>query len=230
MAVRDDFAPGEVLAAADLNDTFASKLPYSYGTATPSTTTDGFLWYDENTTPPTPKYWDGSSFAVLALTPGLQFIVSETLTAASSVSINNCFSATYDNYRIIFAGAGPNNTAFRLRWRASGSDNSTASSYTSQYLQAESTSVSAALLTDSYSRISNGDDSETVVFSADVASPFLAKPTSFVSFGNYPLDGPARVWLETGRHNQSTSYDGFTFYVASGTITGNIRVYGYRNS
>ena len=26
MAVRDDFAPGEVLAAADLNDTFASKV------------------------------------------------------------------------------------------------------------------------------------------------------------------------------------------------------------
>jgi hypothetical protein len=34
MAVRDDFAPGEVLAAADLNDTFASKLD----TTTASTT------------------------------------------------------------------------------------------------------------------------------------------------------------------------------------------------
>lgn len=29
MAVRDDFAPGEVLAAADLNDTFAAKLDVS---------------------------------------------------------------------------------------------------------------------------------------------------------------------------------------------------------
>lgn len=31
MAVRDDFAPGEVLAAADLNDTFASKLDLAGG-------------------------------------------------------------------------------------------------------------------------------------------------------------------------------------------------------
>jgi hypothetical protein len=31
MAIRDDFAPGEVLAAADLNDTFGSKLPIAGG-------------------------------------------------------------------------------------------------------------------------------------------------------------------------------------------------------
>lgn len=62
MAVRDDFTAGEVLAAADLNDTFASKLPYSYGTATPSTTDSGFLWYDSNSTPAATKFWDGSAF------------------------------------------------------------------------------------------------------------------------------------------------------------------------
>jgi hypothetical protein len=62
MAVRDDFTAGEVLAAADLNDTFASKPPFAYGTATPSTTVEGFIWYDENDTPPTAKFWDGSAF------------------------------------------------------------------------------------------------------------------------------------------------------------------------
>jgi hypothetical protein len=62
MAIRDDFAPGEVLAAADLNDTFASKPPFAYGTATPTTTVEGFIWYDENLTPPLVKFWDGSAF------------------------------------------------------------------------------------------------------------------------------------------------------------------------
>jgi hypothetical protein len=64
MAVRNDFTAGEVLAAADLNDTFASKLPYSFGTATPTTTDEGFLWYDSTGTPSmaTPKFWDGSAF------------------------------------------------------------------------------------------------------------------------------------------------------------------------
>jgi hypothetical protein len=67
MAIRNDFAPGEVLAAADLNDTFGSKLPYSFGTATPTTTTSGFLWYDSTGAPskPTPKFWDGSAFVPL---------------------------------------------------------------------------------------------------------------------------------------------------------------------
>ena len=66
MAIRDDFTAGEVLAAQDLNDTFDSKISFTYGTATPSTTVEGFVWYDENQTPPTPKFWDGSSFANFA--------------------------------------------------------------------------------------------------------------------------------------------------------------------
>jgi hypothetical protein len=62
MAVRNDFTAGEVLAAADLNDTFGSRVPFAYGTATPTTTVEGFIWYDENDTPPAPKFWDGSAF------------------------------------------------------------------------------------------------------------------------------------------------------------------------
>jgi hypothetical protein len=62
MAIRTDFTAGEVLAAADLNDTFASKPPFAYGTATPTTTVEGFIFYDENVTPPAPKFWDGSAF------------------------------------------------------------------------------------------------------------------------------------------------------------------------
>jgi hypothetical protein len=62
MAVRNDFTAGEVLAAADLNDTFGSRVPFAYGTATPTTTVSGFLWYDTNFTPPVGKVWNGSAF------------------------------------------------------------------------------------------------------------------------------------------------------------------------
>ena len=178
-------------------------------------------------------YLDGVTSAIqtqINTAGGLVKITAESLSAVSSVSINNCFSATYDNYRLIFDGTvSSDNTTLRLRWRVGGVDNSTASSYANQYVQGESTNVTAALATNDYARISNGDDSETILFSADIASPFLAKPTVYNSFGNYPLSGSPRIWFESGRHNQSTSYDGFTFYVASGTITGTIRVYGYRN-
>ncbi|HEY7823127.1 MAG TPA: hypothetical protein VIG24_09850, partial [Acidimicrobiia bacterium] len=44
------------------------------GTATPSTTDEGFLWYDENDTPPTPKFWDGAAFQALTSGKILQVV------------------------------------------------------------------------------------------------------------------------------------------------------------
>jgi hypothetical protein len=86
MAIRDDFAPGEVLAAADLNDTFGSKIPYAYGTATPSTTVDGFVWYDENETPPAPKFWDGAAFQGIGGGKVLQVVRATDTTQRTSSS------------------------------------------------------------------------------------------------------------------------------------------------
>jgi len=86
MAVRDDFTAGEVLAAADLNDTFASKPPITYGTATPSTTVEGFIWYDENSTPPAPKFWDGSAFQGIGGGKVLQVVNATYGTQTSTTS------------------------------------------------------------------------------------------------------------------------------------------------
>jgi hypothetical protein len=86
MAVRDDFTAGEVLAAADLNDTFASKPPFAYGTATPSTTVDGFIWYDENSTPPAPKFWDGAAFQAIGGGKILQVVRATDATNRTTTS------------------------------------------------------------------------------------------------------------------------------------------------
>jgi len=86
MAVRTDFTAGEVLAAADLNDTFASKPPFAYGTATPSTTVDGFIWYDENDTPPAPKFWDGAAFQTFGGGKVLQVVRATDATDRTTTS------------------------------------------------------------------------------------------------------------------------------------------------
>jgi hypothetical protein len=86
MAVRDDFTAGEVLAAADLNDTFASKPPFAYGTATPSTTVEGFIFYDENVTPPAPKFWDGSAFQSFGGGKILQVVRATDVTQRTTTS------------------------------------------------------------------------------------------------------------------------------------------------
>jgi hypothetical protein len=92
MAVRNDFTAGEVLAAADLNDTFGAKLPYSFGTATPTTTDSGFLWYDSNSTPAAPKFWDGAAFQALTSGKILQVVratdgTDRTTSSASLVDV-----------------------------------------------------------------------------------------------------------------------------------------------
>ena len=77
--------------AQEVSDQLAEKLPYSYGTATPSTTVDGFLWYDENDTPPTPKFWDGAAFQ--SLTSGkilqvLQTVKTDTFSSSSGTMVD----------------------------------------------------------------------------------------------------------------------------------------------
>jgi hypothetical protein len=62
MAIRNDFAPGETLLAADLNDTFGSKPTKTFATTAPGSPTNGDLWYDTNATPPEAKFWDGSAW------------------------------------------------------------------------------------------------------------------------------------------------------------------------
>jgi hypothetical protein len=66
MAIRNDFAPGEVLAAADLNDTFGSKPTKTFATTAPGSPNNGDLWYDTNSTPPAAKFWDGSAWQVFS--------------------------------------------------------------------------------------------------------------------------------------------------------------------
>jgi hypothetical protein len=75
----------------------ASKLPYSFGTATPSTTDSGFLWYDSNSTPAAPKFWDGSAFQALTSGKILQVVRSTdfgTLRSTTSASYVDVPSAS----------------------------------------------------------------------------------------------------------------------------------------
>ena len=72
--------------AQEVSDQLASKLPYSYGTATPTTSDEGFLWYDENDTPPTPKFWDGAAFQALTSGKILQVVRATDSTNRTTTS------------------------------------------------------------------------------------------------------------------------------------------------
>ena len=79
--------------AQEVSDQLASKLPYEYSDSEPTTSTDGFLWFDDNDTPPTPKFWDGAAFQALTSGKILQ-IVRETDSTERSTSSTSFVDVT----------------------------------------------------------------------------------------------------------------------------------------
>jgi hypothetical protein len=155
--------------------------------------------------------------------PGLVLLNTTSFSAVASQSINNCFSASYDVYKInlVFV-ASTNNTIFS-RLRVGGVDNSTASSYSSQYVQGSTSSASAANSLDTAWTITPGSTNRGIV-SFDIAQPFVAATTVLTGTGGR-VDTVRSIFAH---HNQSVSYDGFTFFGDGvSTITGYVQVFGY---
>jgi hypothetical protein len=116
--------------------------------------------------------------------------------------------------------------------RLSGSD-ATGSDYSQQRLQANGTTVDGARSTAQTSAAIVGQQSSGHnASSIDIFSPAIATPTVFTSFGARDGAGTSCDILNwSGGHNLSTAYDGFTLIMlTSGTTSGALRVYGYRNS
>lgn len=170
--------------------------------------------------------------AVTTSASGLAFIAGGTIT--DTTSVNNCFSSTYLNYKLVFSNlVSGDSSAVLLRMRASGTDNS--SSLYSYIQIAQNTSNGSILNTGvgrdttqwdlgAQNNYTNGQS-----YSMDIFSPFAAKNTHF---------GPGLDWqTETnfaaiigGMHKSTTSFDGFTIYPTSSTLAGTYKVYGYANS
>ena len=155
---------------------------------------------------------------------------SVSFSAVSSLSLNGVFSADYDNYMMVmwsrFSVAGGEFLDFRLR--ASGTDNTTASSYVTQRLDVDNTSVGGARTTSDKGYIGYIRGTAGGLIGGEVAEiygPFLAQPTAWRNNDVSPLNN-AFIRDCSGTHNQSASYDGATFSVLSGNITGLISIYG----
>lgn len=155
---------------------------------------------------------------------------SVTFSACSALSLNGVFSADYDNYMIVCrqtSGSATNDTRFRLR--ASGVDESSASNYyTYQYLNASSTTVFAGRgsTTSALFLFSSGAGSIGGVM--NIYGPHLAQPTALRTVGAGTDGGNIMTADRANTHSLSNSYDGFTMFVDSNSISGRIAVYGMR--
>jgi hypothetical protein len=158
---------------------------------------------------------------------GLVHIETATFSAVSAVNVNDVFSSTYDDYRIIIRGVCASGApSTNLRMRASGVD-ATGNNYNYQQLLAGSTTIAAAReIGISSTRIGFISSTGPGSIVLDIISPNLAEHTLITTLHNYA--NGTEVYSHAGAHTLTTAYTGFTFFPASSNITGRYSVYGYR--
>lgn len=153
---------------------------------------------------------------------------SVTFSSCATLSLNGVFTTDYDNYLISIRCIGTGNTTLEFRFRASGTDNSTASSYTNQELAVSTTIKSGARFSATTGTISSTNATNYNAYTMNCYGPYLAQPTAWRTI---TIDGTGVATIDdiAGTHNQSTSYDGLSLIPTSNAITGLISVYGLEN-
>jgi len=149
-----------------------------------------------------------------------------TFTAATGININGCFTSSYDNYLVVIrANADSSASGMKLRFRAGGTDNSTASSYVTQNLLASSTTVSGTRTTNNITTdILAAYATQRAGAHLYFYGPYLAQPTAGRSVT--ALDNSSATITDCAfTHNQSTAYDGFTL-IGDTNMTGALTIYG----
>lgn len=171
--------------------------------------------------------------AVASSGSGLTFIASSTVSAASTLSMNNVFTSTYAHYMLVgtFTGsAGLNDTLFRLR--ASGTD-LTGNNYGYALLYNSLTTIGSTggSGSDTTSKFTFNGNAYDCTFQSTIFNPQLSRATSWHTFSNRVVGSgsPERTDIFGGT-SLTNSYDGFTLYPSTGTFTGTIRLYGIANS
>lgn len=171
-----------------------------------------------------------TSIAYSGTSAGINADGGVDFSAVTSLSLNGVFTSAYDNYLIVashYPASGSMN--IQIRWRVAGTDNSTASSYTLQYMVASGSDPIYAgrsaedkgyfSFTSSTGAARNGNHTH-------VYGPALAQPTVWRTV-TVTSNNAAETSDLANTHNQSTAYDGFTIYPASSSITGTVHVFGY---
>lgn len=158
------------------------------------------------------------------------FITSASPSGVSSVSVDNCFTSTYENYIIIADFLASQDNFVQWRLRASSTDAS-GSDYFIQEALFDGTGITETRYTDTVYYLATSSTANRAQIYMQVFKPQLAARTGLMHQGVYRMgDAAMKYAVSGGGHLLATSYDGFTFIANTGTITGTIRVYGIVNS
>ena len=232
------FTAGEVLTASNVQDYLMDQSVMVFADSTARATNIGTANFEEGMVSyledsDTVEVYDGSAWASIApaSTSGLTLINTTSFSGVSSISVNNVFTATYTNYKIIFDTNGMTNTLtanLDFRLRASGSDDST-SSYGRQGYNSDSALANRSDVATSFNvnQLRTGTSFRSFHI-LEILKPQKLTNTNF-SLNAYSDDASTPFGRNIqGIHQANFAADGFTYLISTGTMTGGtIRVYGY---
>jgi hypothetical protein len=160
---------------------------------------------------------------------GMVLLNTTSFSAVIGQNINDVFSSTYDNYRILLDVTGSTSITLSMRFRVAGADNTT-SNYYYQYIQGSSTTVAGARAAASTSWVLDGGlGTERFNYVLDLANPNLATTKSMIELGSqlYSSAAGIKTFFASYGFGAATSFTGFTILASTGNITGTVSVYGY---
>jgi hypothetical protein len=166
-------------------------------------------------------------------TSGLTLINTTSFSGVSSQSINNVFSATYDNYRILLNHKSNVDTTIYFRLRNAGTDSTSANySFAGTLVGTSFTPTRDTALNQTTLTLVSGKSANYSSLVLDLSYPFKTEIKTGVYGTSVLSSGPTAIESFCGAiiMGQTTTFDGFSIYPSGGvspTITGTVSVYGY---
>ena len=240
------FTAGEVLSASNVQNYLQDQAVMVFGGTAARSSAIGTANFEEGmltylTDVDKLQVYTGAAFAdvypAAATNQGLTLISTTSFSGVASQSVNDVFSATYDNYLIVTNSETTISNAqiLQMRLRVSAADNSSNNYYWSGYnigtngaTPSLNTFGSNGLTSSFDAAVSNASTTGQTVSIINLFNPFATKRTSFESrmpYTDTSTGGFHRTYQ--GQMSVTTSYTGFTLISASGNVTGNVSVYGY---
>ena len=146
-------------------------------------------------------------------------------TTVSSVSVTDCFTTDYLNYRVVI-GSVEGSTNLELRLQLTGLTSASYNNAVNTIGAGGTTVTNVGGNSMTYVPVGRADGGTQNSCVIDITGPFSTRRTGFMLLAN----GDGNVLFGGSQAVDANSRTGFSIATSTGTITGGtIKVYGYRN-
>jgi hypothetical protein len=179
--------------------------------------------------------WNGTAWVIPnspAQNPqGLELISSQSFSGSTLIEFNNVFSSSYDSYKVTSAvwGSATTNSQFRFH-TGTNTPNTDTSYFRYGYYYASGVFTNFTAASDNQQFWGNHYAGSGIISTTEITffNPFKSERSVCL---HQHWDGNSGLLATfSSQHVSLTSFTGFRVYPGSGTLTGRISVYGFRNS